>query len=312
MHEPLQRASTNRRRTGALRATLAAAVYLCAVSPDPHAETSGAVDLSAVAPPRVPAPAGNTLVHDIAIETVAAGQEGVELSARLTNDGGLIQRPIDWTVISSAGETLFAGHSPIANAALTPGDYAVNIRYGAVNASQTVTLVPGTRLIVSFVLDAGGLRVLPRIVGVSQPATTAKTLIYALSGRHPGAMVATSELPGEVIRLPAGDYRVESRFAFGNADAVTDVRVKAGLMSAVEIDHKAGFAHLAYVGAADATVRWRITDAAGVALPPFDGPSADAVLKPGAYVATAQTGSATLTARFDIQAGQSRDIILGN
>jgi hypothetical protein len=280
--------------------------------PGPRAEISGAVDLSAVPPAKTIAPAGNTLVHDVAIETVAAGQEGVELSARLTEDGGLIQRPIDWTVTSSSGDTVFSGQSPIADASLIPGDYSVNIRYGAVNVSQTITLVPGTRLIVSFVLDAGGLRVLPRIEGAAQPATPAKTLIYSLSGRHPGEIIATSELPGEVIRLPAGDYRVESRFAVGNADAVTDVHVKAGLMSAVEIDHKAGLAHLAFVGAPDVDVRWHIVDAAGVALPPFNGLNADAVLKPGAYAATAETGGETLTARFEIQVGESRDIILGN
>ena len=175
-----------------------------------------------------------------------------------------------------------------------------------------MALAAGTRLIVSFVLNAGGLRVLPRVEGDTQPATASKTMIYALSGQHPGEMIATSELPGEVIRLPAGDYRVESRFAVGNADAVTDVHVKAGLMSAVEINHKAGLARLAYAGSPGVQAHWHLTDAAGQALPAFDGLTADAVLKPGSYTAVVDTGGEQLSTKFDIAAGQTRDIILGN
>ena len=119
-------------------------------------------------------------------------------------------------------------------------------------------------------------------------------------------------MPGEILRVKAGDYRIESRFAAGNAVAVADVHVKPGVMSAVEIDHAAGLARLSYVGAPDADVSWLVTDEKGEALPAIAGLSANVVLKPGAYVAKAQIGNELLTASFDILAGQQRDILLGN
>jgi hypothetical protein len=119
-------------------------------------------------------------------------------------------------------------------------------------------------------------------------------------------------MPGEILRVEAGDYRIESRFAAGNAVAVADVHVKPGVMSAVEIDHAAGLARLSYVGAPDTAVSWLVTDDKGEALPAIDGLSASVILKPGTYIAKAQIGDEFLTASFDISAGQERDILLGN
>ena len=262
--------------------------------------------------PSAPEQRGHPVVHDIAIETVSRGREGLELSARLSSDGGLIERPVTWTVTSGTGELVYSGDIPIADFAAPPGDYAVGIDYGAVHISQAVTLAEGTRLIASFVLEAGGIRILPRIEGMGLPAAPSRSLIYALAGPHKGELVAISTEPGELLRVPAGPYRIESRFDAGNASAAADVKVKPGLMSAVEIDHAAGLAPLAFVGPPDAGVRWRIADAQGNALPPLEGLSADIVLKPGTYTATALVGGETLTARFGIASGETRDIILGN
>lgn len=264
----------------------------------------------------IPRDAATTLphpvAHDIAIETVAAGLEGLELSARLNEDGGLIERPVTWTIASAAGEPIYAKDVPVAQVAVRPGSYRVGIKYGAVNLSQTVTVADGTKLIASFVLDAGGIRVLPRLKDLGLPATPSRSLVFALTGNRKGQLIATSQEPGEILRVPAGDYRIESRFDQGNTSAVADVHVKPGLMSAVEIDHAAGLARLAFVGAPDAQVQWRLADANGTALLPITGLSADVVLKPGTYTVVAQTGEEMLSAKFVIAAGESRDIILGN
>ena len=318
VHDHRTRASDHRHLGSAKSAAGVVAVLflvaaVTAVAPRlAHSATSKSLELSGVPEQAATALPGKSIVHDIAIETVAPGSEGLELSARLTDDGGIIQRPVTWTVSSSTGEPVFSGDTPIADFAVKPGDYVVDIRYGAVHLDQTVSLVGGTRLIASFVLDAGGIRILPRLEGMGLPPTPSKSLVYALSGAHPGELLVTSTEPGEILRVPAGDYRIESHFAIGNASAVADVKVKPGLMSAVEIDHQAGLARLAFVGAPDATVQWLISDAAGATLPPIEGLTADAVLKPGSYTATAQIGSETLTAKFNITAGEARDIILGN
>jgi len=254
----------------------------------------------------------NGVAHDIAIETVSIGNEGLELSARLNEDGGLIERPITWIISSASGEPLYKDDVPVAQLAVAPGSYRVGIKYGAVQLSQTITVADGTKLIASFVLDAGGIRVLPRLQGIGLPPTPSRSLVFALSGIRKGQLIATTQQPGEILRVPAGDYRIESRFDQGNASAVADVHVKPGLMSAVEIDHAAGLARLAFVGAPDAQILWQIADANGSTLPEIEGLSANVVLKPGTYTAVARVGGETLSAKFQIGAGESRDIILGN
>jgi hypothetical protein len=317
VHEHSTRVSHHRRHGSAKSAAAVVAVlFLLAViivmAPRiAHSASTDTLEISA-APGDAPALAGGRATHDIAIETVAQGREGLELSARLAEDGGLIELPVTWSVSTAMGEPVYASETPIAEIALEPGDYRVDIRYGAVHLAQAVTLVDGTRLIVSFVLDAGGIRILPRLQGLGLPAKASRSRVYALSGFRKGQLVASSQQPGEILRVPAGEYRIESHFDKGNASAVADVTVKPGRMSAVEIDHAAGLARLAFVGAPDAGVLWRLADADGNALPPIEGIAADVVLKPGTYTAVAQIGDETLSAKFAIGAGQSRDIILGN
>jgi hypothetical protein len=250
--------------------------------------------------------------HDLAIEMVAAGREGLELSARLTDNGGLIEVPIRWHIRDSSGLTVYAAERAGAEASLPPGDYAVDIRYGAVRLSSVVSLLAGNRLMVSYVLNAGGLRVLPRIARLGLPAAAPLTRIFALEGRDRGKLIAVNDTPGEVLRVPEGSYRIESRYAAGNALAVTDVTVRAGLMSAVEIDHMAGLARLAYRGVPDGAVRWQVIDTLGIPVASLSGPSADVILKPGTYTATADVAGDVRSATFRIDSGEALDIILGN
>ncbi len=250
--------------------------------------------------------------HDLAILVVQPGREGLELSARLTDDGGLIELPITWTIRNSDGQTVYADASPGADIAVPPGDYTVDIAYGSVRLSSMVTLLEANRLIISYVLNAGGLRVLPRVQDMNLPTTKSRSRIFALGGKQRGKLVASSDVPGEIVRLPEGDYRVESRFEAGNAAAVIDVSVKAGRMSAIDIDHKAGVARLAFVGSPQADVRWNVEDKQGLPIAAVAGLNADIVLLPGTYTASARVGSETLSATFEIATGEARDIILGN
>lgn len=305
-----------RRRSFISAAAVAAILFLVAIvtmmaSQAAQSAAAGQIEISS-APPNPPSLVSLGAAHDIAIETVPTGREGLELSARLTEDGGLIELPLDWSVLTAAGEEIYSASVPVADAPIAPGDYFIGIRYGAIHVTQSVTLVPRTRLIVSFVLDAGGIRILPKLHGLGLPAIASQSRIFSLSGPNMGTLVATSSQPGEVLRVSAGDYRIESRFALGNASAVTDVTVKSGVMSAIEIDHTAGLARLSFVGDPAADVLWRLVDDSGKTLPPIGGLSAEVALTPGTYTAIAEIGSETLTANFAIGAGESRDIILGN
>lgn len=311
MHDLSTRALQIRRQKSATSAALlTAALFLSPFALADALSAPKTTDESAVA---VIAPKFQTKVaHDIAIELVKPGNEGLELSARLSESGGLIERDISWTLRDAQGGIVYDKNTELAQVSVPPGDYSVEARYGSASFSQSLTLLEANRLMVSFVLEVGGIRVLPRVQGLGLTAAQTQSLVYALSGADKGKLITISKVPGEILRVKSGDYRIESRFAMGNAVVVVDVHVNSGLMSAVEIDHAAGLARLSYVGAPDAHVSWLVTDDHGEQLPAIDGLSASLVLKPGAYTAKAQIGTELLTASFDIAVGQERDILLGN
>jgi hypothetical protein len=305
MHDLSTRASKANRQNSA--------IFACVLAVFLFAPLSLAKAASSETEPAIEAPASQSKAsHDIAIEIVKPGEEGLELTARLSETGGLIERDIIWRIRDAQGEIVFDGMSPVADVKAPPGDYAVEATYGSVHFLQNLTLLQANHLMVSFVLDIGGIRILPRVRNIGLPPTNAKSMVYALSGHDKGKLITISTTPGEILRVEAGDYRIESRFTAGNVVAVTDVHVKPGIMSAVEINHAAGLARLSYVGAPDANVSWEVTDSKGEALPAIDGLSANVVLRPGTYLARAKTGKESLTASFEITEGQARDILLGN
>ncbi len=316
MHDHSTRALHHRYQKGARTAALlVAALFLVLVATvyGPSLAQSGtntnsdvaAIDRQSIAPL-------TDLAHEIAIRTVADGEEGLMLRARLDANGGPIERPIGWIITTSAGETLHNFQAPSADLALPPGDYMVRITYGAASFERGLTLLPGNHLSVNYVLNVGGLRVLPRVKGIGLPQAPSTAKIFALSGINQGQLIAQSDVPGEVVRLAAGEYRVESRFDAGNTLAVADVKIKPAIMTAIDIDHAAGVARLSFVGAPGADVAWDIATTSGEKLATTIGLSADVVLKPGTYIASATAGGEVMTATFAIEAGEARDIILGN
>jgi hypothetical protein len=311
MHDLSTRALQIRRQKSATSAVLLTAVLF--LTQFAWSDALGAPQTTEESSLAVVAPKLQTQVaHDIAIEIVKPGNEGLELSARLSESGGLIERDISWTLRDAQGGIVYSKNIELAQVALPPGDYSVEARYGSANFSQNLTLLEANRLMVSFVLEVGGIRVLPRVQGLGLTSAQTQSLVYALSGADKGKLITISKVPGEMLRVKSGDYRIESRFASGNAVAVVDVHVNSGIMSAVEIDHAAGLARLSYVGAPSAHVSWLVTNDNGEVLPAIDGLSASVVLKPGAYTAKARIGTELLTASFDISIGQERDILLGN
>lgn len=268
----------------------------------------------ALAAPRSDEPAATGTIarqvaHEVRIGFAKPGREGIELSARLKDKGDLIRRPISWSVRNAQGEIVYRGDVASADFLTPPGDYAITARYGAVTVERELTVLAGQRLGVVFTLEVGGIRVLPRVTGLGLPAIGTRTTIYAASGPETGQQVAISTLPGEIFRLGAGVYRVETRFMPGNTIMAAQVTIKPGLMSAVEVDHVAGVARLS-ASHADSETSWTISDAKGEALPPIAGPFVEVVLKPGDYVAQVSRDGATSWLSFSVSAGMRHDVTL--
>ncbi len=285
-----------------LAAVLVLASSSAAASPGKLDETS---DVST-------APAPFNTEDSTAISSVERGQEGLDLSARFSGDGTSLAKDVSWTIHNSTGSVVFDDIASTASVKLQPGTYVINAAYGTARVEEAVNLPEGINLGVNLVLNAGGLRLLPRIEGKLPVEVGTISRIYATSGPDTGKLVATSRLPGEILKLAAGDYRVESRFERGNAVAVTEVHVKPGIMSALDIDHHAGIVHFDFANDNAVNVIWDISSDKGEALPEFTGLDADLVLKPGHYLAQARAGSKVDTVNFTIESGQNRDVILGN
>jgi hypothetical protein len=250
--------------------------------------------------------------HEVSISVAKPGEEQLSLSARLTTNGTNLAKDVNWAVRDTAGQLQFEETTSEAIRRLAPGDYIVEAQYGSVGVRQVVTLVPGNSVSINFVLNAGGLRVLPRITGIATSDLAEQTRVYSTSGITQGQLIAHSKQPGELLKLPAGPYRVETRFGEGNAVAVTDVNINAGKLSALEVSLHAGIARLSFVGAPDAIVDWIIKPENGLAVATFKGIEKHLALKPGSYIAEAHTNGEVLSASFKISDGEQRNIVLGN
>jgi hypothetical protein len=250
--------------------------------------------------------------REVSISVVEPGQESIALVARLTTMSTTIARDVTWQVRSESGELILNQTISELDSPLAPGQYIIEAQYGAVALRETVRLTEGNSIAVNFILNAGGLRVLPALKGIVAPDMRSKTLVYALAGPDRGKLLAHSDISGEIIKLPAGQYRVETSFGAGNTSSVTDVRVHPGKLSAIEVAHYAGIARLSYVGSPNAKVQWDVRPINGMKIASLDGITQKLALKPGTYLAEAHVNGEILTAKFNIGAGEERDIMLGN
>ena len=247
---------------------------------------------------------------EMAITTVSAGHEGLELSALYTENGSALIDNVNWKISDQNHALIYDKTASVVTVPLSPGEYHVEAVFGSAHLEEVINVQGGTMIGMSFVMNAGALRILPRVKGVDQFKLSSISKVFALSGIEKGKLVATSKRAGEVLNLAAGAYRIESQFASSNAIAVTDVNVKAGYTSAVNIDHIAGLAKLSISGNKESDVRWQITDDQGASLVSLIGMSAEIILKPGHYIAEAKLGDQSLKTDFKVDAGQTSEINL--
>jgi hypothetical protein len=245
-----------------------------------------------------------------AVTTVPTGQETLELSALYSANSSARIDNIYWKISDQDQALIYDKTASVVTVPLKPGEYHVEAVFGSTHLEEVINVQPGTKTGMRFVMNAGALRVLPRVKGVDQLGIASTSKIYAVSGIEKGKLIATSHRPGEVLNVAEGAYRIESKFVSGNALAVTDVNVKAGYTSAVNIDHIAGLAKLNVAGNAEREVHWQIIDDNGNAMPAFTSVAAEVILKPGHYFAEAKLGDQNLKSDFQIAAGQISEINL--
>lgn len=305
-------AGIRRRRPGGRLAVLALSLGLMAGAPAPEAASPGADPMitSSIAPP-----APVVADHEQRISYTREGAEGLELAARLDETGGLLTRPVTWTVkramagSAAAGEPVFSGEAPVADLKLEPGEYRIEARYGLANIVHEVTIYPGQWVGVTLILQVGGVRALSLVDDLRVPAgITAAHRIYALSGYRSGEqLIDTGQ--GELARLEAGVYRVESRLEPGNTVAEATVQVRPGILSSLQIAHLAGIVRLELPNASGEADAFEVRDLDTGWVWRGRGADADLVLAPGRYEARALDREAEAV-RFEVAEGDSIVVLL--
>ncbi|NNE21021.1 MAG: hypothetical protein HKN11_00285 [Rhizobiales bacterium] len=268
------------------------------------------ITTASIEPARVP--------HELRIELTEQGTEALGLAARLKRTGGLINRPISWTIRrQEIGESLGStvvhkNNKPALDAPLEPGNYVVEAAYGYHRVIHPVRIQPGQRIGVTLILNVGGIRAMSGIKNtVLPPSIGAEHSVYAVSGPLKGRRVVGNAGQGHVLRLAAGIYRVESRFTAGNTVAETKVTVKPGILSSMEVAHKAGLIRIIVGTDETAAVAWDIRSLQSSWSRSHTTRDASMVLAPGRYEVTAIVDGTSMTRTFSVKAGDLRHVKLG-
>jgi len=256
--------------------------------------------------------------HELRIELTDLGTEALNLAARLHEAGGLITRPINWTVkrqeigVSLGSNVVYKGNYAAVDAPLEPGNYIVEASYGYHKVILPVRIQRGQRIGATLILNVGGVRPLSKVKDtILPPSIKAAHDIYATSGPLKGRRIVRIAGQGHVLRLAAGTYRVESRFSPGNTVAETKVTVKPGILSSMEMAHKAGLIRI-FVGTDQtAAVAWEIHSLTSSWSRNHTAPEASMVLAPGRYEVSAIVNGTAMAKTFTVKAGDLRHVKLG-
>lgn len=281
---------------------------------------SAKIDLGDRPVPRLPDEVRPTFL--ISEEAAGNGDEGLRLRGQITSGTAPITRPIDWAAYrvedaeADRWRKIADVSTPVASIPLPPGRYVVRAAYGAVRAAKVLVVRPGRRIDATFILNAGGLRILPALAFMDTPeGVAAKHWIFAAVPDENGRrrLFAQSDVIGEVIRLNAGTYSLVSRFGNANAVVETDVTIRPGMLTAVEINHKVGLVTLRLSGAAQETasggpVKWQLVDSGGAIVFRAEGRETAQVLLPGRYRAMAEYRGKSYTSEFTVEIGEKKTV----
>jgi hypothetical protein len=237
--------------------------------------------------------------HELRIALTRQGTESIELAARLSEESGIITLPIAWT-IRRGGDTVFHDAAPVVDRVIEPGDYVVEAAYGTVRVAQSVTVLAGQSIGLTLILNVGGMRALAMVKDI--PPIEGIASSYDIYDEMSGRLVGRSREAGEVIRLRSGKYLVESRLIPGNTVARSNIVVKPGILSSLEIRHEAG---VAAVDLAD-RMPWTIRDPSTTWTASGQGRQDAVVLAPGIYEFETGSPGHERVVSFTITAGERR------
>lgn len=257
----------------------------------------------------------------------APGREQVTaltLSAYLTAEvGAVASRPISrglvWRVFTigdsnAPAKLMETRREPIPTFRLRPGRYVINAAFGRAHLTQVVDVANRARQNVSFILNAGGLRVVTKVVGGGIAKDTARYDIFSDERDQSGKRlrVISNARPGLITRLNSGIYHIVSRLGDANALVSAEVAVEAGKLTEAVVSHEAAKVTFKLVkteaGEAHADTQWIIMTKAGDIIKETAGALPTHVLAPGTYNVSARRAGQNYSRSFAVRSGENVEV----
>lgn len=270
-------------------------------------------------PPPAPPQQATPMVMPSPMPMVPAGQVALALSARFGKDAPPIAGGLTWRIYASKADPggafkLIREEKTAAPTLVLPsGNYIVHVGFGLATAVKPVSL-RGATVREDFDLPAGGLRIEGRVGDVTIPAGQISFDVYKGSQFEAGDRrpIAEHVMTGAVVMVPEGLYYIVSNYGDANSQVRSDIRVQAGKLTDIVVNHRAAVITLKLVnekgGEALANTAWSVLTPGGDVIKESIGAFPRVVLGEGEYRAIARNEGKVFEREFKVVTGVDGDV----
>jgi hypothetical protein len=250
---------------------------------------------------------------------VPTGQVALSLSASFGKDVGPIGAGLDWRVYAAKADPVGRfklvkeEKSAAPTMVLPAGNYIVHVDFGLATAVKPVSL-RGTAVHEDFELPAGGLRIEGHVGNARIPNNQISFDVFKGSQFEPGDRrpIAEHVLTGAVVMVPEGTYYIVSNYGDANSVVRSDIRVQAGKLTDVTVNHRAAAITLKLVtekgGEALASTAWSVLTPGGDVIKESIGAFPRVILAEGEYRAIARNEGKVYEREFKVVPGVDGDV----
>ena len=265
-----------------------------------------------------PAAAAGT-ARDPTVPMVPAGQVALMVNARFGREPPSITGGLHWRIYPDKPDQtgvfrlLREERAAAPIFVLPPGGYVVHVSFGLATAAKKVQLRSET-VREMFELVAGGARFEGRVGDSRIPPGQITFDVYRGSQFEGGDKrpLASGVATTDVVLLPEGTYHVVSNYGDSNAMVRSDIRVQAGKLTDVIVNHRAAVITLKLVndrgGEALANTQWSVLTPGGDVVKEAIGAFPKVILAEGDYSVVARNEGKTFNGKFKVEPGFDREI----
>ena len=256
-----------------------------------------------------------------AVPMVPAGQVALMVNARFGREPPNIAGGLHWRIYPDKPDAngvfrmLREERAAAPIFVLPPGGYVVHVSFGLATAARKVQLRSET-VRETFELAAGGARFEGRVGDSRIPPGQVTFDVFRGSQFEGGGgeqrALASNVATADVVLLPEGTYHVISNYGNSNATVRSDIRVQAGKLIDVVVNHRAAVITLKLVnergGEALANTQWSVLTPGGDVVKEAVGAFPKVILAEGEYSVVARNEDKTYNGKFKVEPGFDREI----